>query len=71
MARRILVLDTPGGDLATLSETFRTAAGEGCEVQRTSTAREFEEKIRSGLPYDLVVTRLHGVLPSCGGVRGL
>jgi DNA-binding NtrC family response regulator len=42
-------------DVWSIPLTTRTAAGEGCEVQQTSTAGELEAKLGSGLPYDLVV----------------
>ncbi|MHC5055867.1 MAG: sigma-54-dependent transcriptional regulator [Planctomycetota bacterium] len=55
LAKRILLLDTPGGDLAPLAETFRAAAGEGAGVERVAHSAELVKRLRSGLPYDLVV----------------
>ena len=55
MAGRVLILDTPEGDLAGLSETFRAAAGAGCEVELAPRVAEFLQRLRSRPPYDLVV----------------
>jgi len=58
MATRILVLDTPDGQLERLAETFGAAAGEGSDVQRVTRSAELVKRLRSGLPYDLVVIDL-------------
>ena len=55
MARRILILDTPKGELEPLAETFRAAAGEGADVRCLARSAELVKRLRSGLPYDLVV----------------
>ncbi|MHC4662143.1 MAG: sigma-54-dependent transcriptional regulator [Planctomycetota bacterium] len=55
MARRILILDTPKNDLKNLSRTFADAIGKGCEVHSVTDAKEMLRKLRSGLPYDLVI----------------
>ena len=54
MAKRILVLDTPAGDLQDLAEAFtpRTEAG-ACEVHRVVSARELWDKLASALGWDL------------------
>jgi DNA-binding NtrC family response regulator len=53
MARRILVLDTPGGGLAELREAF--AAAGGCEVDVVAARDELTRRLTAGLPYDLLL----------------
>jgi DNA-binding NtrC family response regulator len=51
----MLLIDTPEGSLGSLGETFQAAAGDPCEVQTVSRAADAEQKLGSGLPYDLVI----------------
>jgi len=55
VARTILMLDTPAHDLRTLAETFAIAAGNNVDIQVMAAAAELLDRLRSGLPYDLVV----------------
>ena len=55
MARRVLMLDTPAGDLEDLAGTFRAAAEGECDVLSVTSADDLMTRLRSGLPYDLVV----------------
>jgi len=55
MATRILLLDTPNGELEHLAETFAAASGGDSDVQRVTRSAELMKRLRSGLPYDLVV----------------
>ena len=53
MARRILILDTPGGGLAELREAF--AAAGGCEGDVVTGRDELTRRLTAGLPYDLLL----------------
>jgi len=52
MATRILLLDTPSGDLQPLAAAFEAAEGD-CEVERVFSAERMVSRLRSGLPWDL------------------
>ena len=55
MAMRVLILDTPDGDLQRLGEAVE-AAGEGaCEVERTFSADRLLGRLRSQPPWDLMI----------------
>jgi len=55
VSRRFLILDTANEDLRELEDAFRTACRRRCEVERALSVSELKEKLRSGLPWDLVV----------------
>ena len=55
MARRILVLDTPAGDLEHLIGALREEAGGGAEVEVVRKGKELLKRLRSGLLCDLIV----------------
>lgn len=52
---RILVLDTPDGDLKPLLEAFKAATKKGDQVECVDSTELILEKLTSGLPWDLVV----------------
>ena len=55
MARRILILDTPQGHLEELAAAFQAARREQCDVERVFAADHLLERLRNGLPWDLVI----------------
>jgi DNA-binding NtrC family response regulator len=55
MSRRFLILDTPDEQLAPLEQAFRKACKRRCEVERPLSLGELKGKLRSGLPWDLVI----------------
>jgi len=55
MAQKILILDTPRGNLKELARTFQAAAGGSAEVEVVSQEKKLLERLGSGLPYELVV----------------
>ena len=55
MAGRILVLDTPNGEMQALCEAFEAATQEACEVERVFSAERALAKLRAGLPWDLAI----------------
>lgn len=55
MIHRILILDTPNGDLAELCSAFRLASGETEAVEVLKSGHGILARLTSGLPYDLVV----------------
>ncbi len=55
MARRILALDTPAGDLEHLIGALREGAGDDAEVEVVRKGKDLLERLRSGLQYDLIV----------------
>ena len=55
MGRRILILDTPDGELSRLSQTFADAAGDDAEVQVVTDAEEMLARLCSSREYDLTV----------------
>jgi len=55
MTRRILVLDTPQGELESLGEAFDATGEADCEVERVFSADRLLEKLRGGLPWELVL----------------
>ncbi|MBN1418439.1 MAG: sigma-54-dependent Fis family transcriptional regulator [Planctomycetes bacterium] len=55
MAKRILILDTPAGDLRDLAAAFERVADGSCEVRRVTAAEALRVALRSGLPWDLVL----------------
>ena len=52
---RILVLDTPDGDLKPLLEAFKAATEKGDQVEGVNSTDLMLEKLTSGLPWDLAV----------------
>ena len=55
VSRTMLLLDTPGGHLGELAETFRTAGGPDCRIEIVTELAEMMRKLRGQEPYDLVV----------------
>jgi DNA-binding NtrC family response regulator len=55
MTRRFLILDTPDEALLPLEAAFREASRRTCEVERALSVGELKAKLRSGLPWDLIV----------------
>lgn len=55
MPRRFLILDQPSETLKPLEDAFREACRRDCEVERPVSLRELKEKLRSGLPWDIVI----------------
>ncbi|MCP4664177.1 MAG: sigma-54-dependent Fis family transcriptional regulator [bacterium] len=58
MIRNILILDSSGGELRTLGQTFREAIGGDCVVHSVATGTELLATLRAGFPYHLVVVEL-------------
>jgi DNA-binding NtrC family response regulator len=54
MAHRFLILDAPDEPLASLEQALRRACRRRCEVERALSVSEFNHKLASGLPWDLV-----------------
>lgn len=55
MSRRFLILDTPDEALECLEDAFREACKRNCEVERALSIAELKDKLRSGLPWDLLI----------------
>ena len=55
MERRILILDTPAGELEALAGAFASATVERCSTERVDSGAVLLQKVRSGLPWDLLV----------------
>ena len=55
MTSHILILDTPDGDLKTLTRTFEEACGEEAIIQVVQQAAKLYGRLEAGPVYDLVV----------------
>ena len=52
---RILILDTPERPLQPLIDAFETATRQNDEVERVTASADLKKKLRSGLPWDLLI----------------
>ncbi len=50
-----MILDTPDRVLAPLEDAFREASERRCEVERPLSLDELRDKLRGGLPWDVIV----------------
>ncbi|MBN2683865.1 MAG: sigma-54-dependent Fis family transcriptional regulator [Pontiellaceae bacterium] len=55
MKRRFLILETADGQLEPLAQAFHKACRKTCEVESPQSLKELNNRLSSGLPWDLIV----------------